>query len=143
MQAHPSASATAAAPVSSSPFRSSRISCGRCGRAGDIGHLELSPKILGTAKQATKKAAAPLELVAASIPAGNRLNIAGSRARFACHLRLLSRSAARGCPARHFRLTARGDAGEHNLCILETVLTHHRVKDAGILRRYAYAAMRY
>src|SRR6476660_4523790 len=53
------------------------------------------------------------------------------------HLRLLSRSA-----ARHLILTARGHAGEHDLCILQTVLTHQCVKDAGILRRYAHTAMR-
>lgn len=50
---------------------------------------------LGTAKQTPEKAETPLGLVAASVPAGTRLSIAGSRA----------------SPARHLRLAARRDAG--------------------------------
>src|SRR6478672_9719752 len=80
-------------------------------------------------QSATEKAAAPLEIVAASIPAGIRLSIAGARAGLAYRFRLACKIIT-GNSARHLShliLTARGHAGEHDLRILETILRHQRI----------------
>ena len=43
---------------------------------------------------------------------------------------------------RGLKLAARSNASQHNLRILQAILSHQRIKRGGILRRYAYTAMR-
>ena len=63
--------------------------------------VALRSVVIGTAKQASEKAATPLGLVASPVPAGTRLGITGFMARPARHLRLATRSTNGVRPARH------------------------------------------
>ena len=88
--------------------------------ANVLGSTPYAFSILGSAKQAFKKSATNLRLVAAPVPAEILLSI--------------SRCSMGPCVVRHLILAARGDAGEDNLRILQTILPNQRIKDVGILR---------